>query len=350
MAPPAEIEVSYCKFRGAATEAVPLSKESLRNTGLFRQEYPCVLWARIGRMLNRIHKASWQIIPYSKSIAIEVAKNAAMSSQLIRSRRLRKARAGEFFSGTDAQLERYAFQSLRMLQDEADGVEGRTVLEIGPGDFLTSGLALLAGGASSYTSLDRFVGDPSSSEGKRWYLAIQQNWSRFFPQLKWPDWLDAEGFPENYPERIHLIREGVEDFIPTEKFDVVCSFQVAEHVRSIDSFASFNASSLSSTGVAVHRVDFGPHGLLMQSDNPFAFLIVPNWLWRLMVSSRGLPNRYRVNELEEAFERVGLTGEVTRSDVLNVTDEMMESLPPRLQGFSHDSIGTQTALFILRSA
>src|SRR4051812_10713991 len=95
---------------------------------------------------------------------VQVAKNAAMGIPPLRRARLRRPRAGAAYAGDVRQLERYAFQALRLLRAHVGSVSDVRIVEFGPGDTLAAGFALLAAGARSYTALDRFVGDHASAE------------------------------------------------------------------------------------------------------------------------------------------------------------------------------------------
>jgi SAM-dependent methyltransferase len=253
-------------------------------------------------------------------IGIEIAKNAAMRVPAIRERRLRAPRTSDQAGRGDAWLERYAFQALRTLEAAGVEVRGRSVVEIGPGDFLTSGLALLAGGARSYTAIDRFTGTYSSQDAKAAYRAVRDAWPRAFPGRAWPERLDPDGFPEDVPGLVRTIAAPIESAAAGDRFDVVCSFQVGEHVSDLAAFAARTRELLAPGGAAVHRVDFGPHGPWRKYEDPLTFLRPPDWLWRLMGSARGIPNRHRAHEFAAALAAAGL-------DVTEIARERFDELP-----------------------
>ncbi len=211
--------------------------------------------------------------------------------------------------GSDELLERYAFQGLRTLLHHRGTLKDVRIGEFGPGDNLASGLAMLASGARSYTAFDRFVADYSSPQARAWYVAVQERWPTLFPHLRWPVWLRADSFPDAYPDRVEAIAASVEQAAADRHFDVVCSYQVGEHVLDVNRFASLTAQLLSRDGVAVHRVDFGPHDCWSLCDDPLAFLRISPWLWSLMGSNRGYPNRIRHHEFLRALTDAGLNVE-----------------------------------------
>lgn len=286
----------------------------------------------------------------TKNVIREIAKNAAMGIPKVRNWRLQRPRAGARFQGSDEELRRYAFQSLDLLTATVGGVRGLRVAEIGPGDLLTSGLALLAAGASHYACLDRFAGDYDSAQGTQWYHGIERAWSRHYPELPWPSWLSAADFPGGYPDRVTTCDLPVEQAPDLGTFDLVCSFQVAEHVSDIEAFAEVNRRLLTDDGVAVHRVDFGPHDVWRTYPDPLTFLRFPDRVWRLMGSARGMPNRYRVDELRAAFERAGFQVSIHGRELIPAGTVEVSKLAPRFREMPLESLLTRTAIFVLRPA
>jgi SAM-dependent methyltransferase len=278
----------------------------------------------------------------------ETLKNAGMGISFVRAWRMKRPRTGVFFTGRDEELEWYSFQALRSLLGVLGSVRGLDILEIGPGDFLSSGLSLLAAGASSYTVIDRFPGPYRSPEGKKWYLGIQRAWPRIFPQFAWPDYLRAEEFPEANEDRVRVLAGAVETAQSPQKYDVVCSYQVGEHVTDVNEFAKANARLLKPGGVAVHRVDFGPHDCWLHYADPLTFLRFPDWLWALMGSNRGTANRRRHHEFCSAFEAAGLQVEIAGREFF--PEEQIDSsrFAKRFHGVPPESIATKTAVYVCR--
>ena len=281
----------------------------------------------------------------------ESCKNFLMGIPQFRAWRLQRPRAHNFYLRPEEvreRLERYAFYVLRNLRSIVGSVENLNIVEVGPGDHMTSGLSLLAAGAASYTVIERFVGDFSSAEAKSRYLEIENAWPDFFPESPWPSYLKADNYPEDYAERVKVLPIPIEEVGEERQYDVVCSYQVGEHVSDIESFAKMNAKLLAEGGVAVHRVDFGPHGCWSAYPDPLTFLRFPNWLWSLMGSNRGTPNRYRYHELREALEGAGLKVEVTGLELWPEEVVKRARLGKRFRGMPVDSLVIGTAIFICR--
>lgn len=285
---------------------------------------------------------------FARDFLKEAAKNFLMGFPAVRKIRSRRPRAGAMFTGDDAELDRYAFLGLNLLQEYVGGVDGKDICELGPGDYLTSGLAILAAGASSYTVIDRFPGDYYGAIAKRWYQGIEESWPRFYPDIPWQSDLRAADFPEKYLDRLFMNREPIETAKTDRQYDVVCSFQVGEHVSNIDSFADLNKRLLKPGGVALHRVDFGPHDCWVTYDDPLTFLQFPDKLWNMTGSNRGTPNRFRHQEFMKAFERAGLNVEIVKLDYFDEKSIDFEKLGKRFQQMPRESLLVGTAIYLLR--
>lgn len=279
-----------------------------------------------------------------KDIAREVAANLAMSVAPVRRWRINRPRAGAEFS--PEMLERYAFQALRGLERHRVEVAGLTVAEFGPGDTLASGLALLAAGAESYTTLDRFTPDYSRPGAKAWYRGVRAAWSQAFPGRAWPAWLDPELFPAAYPRRVRVLNVAVEEAQEGERYDIVCSWQVGEHVEDIQAFADVTAAMLKPTGVAVHRVDFGPHGCWERYEDPLTFLRFPRWAWHAMGASRGVPNRHRHHEFMQAWEAAGLVVECREPTWFSPKRIRFDRLHATFRGLPRESLLTRDVIYL----
>jgi hypothetical protein len=279
-------------------------------------------------------------------VCAEIGKNAAMTVPALRRRRLTRARAFAPFTGETKQLDRFAFRLLRMVQENVDQLAGKTILEGGPGDFLTSGLSLLAAGATSYTSIDRFVSDYSRPEAKVWYEAVQSAWPTAFPDLPWPEWLDASQFPEAYADRVQPIAKSIEQTEHVGSFDVVCSSLVIQHVLSVTAFGQVTAAMLRPGGVGIHLVDFGPLGCWRTYEDPLMFLRFPDFLWNLMGSARGAPNRCRFHEIYDSFTNAGLSIEVRGLEYMAA--DGIDHVSRRFRRMPASSVCTKTAIFICR--
>jgi SAM-dependent methyltransferase len=282
-----------------------------------------------------------------KDITTETLKNVAMSVPPVRRRRLSRPRTSSPYTGELWQLDRYGFQLLNMVDPIVD-IRGGDVLEIGPGDSLATGLSILAAGANSYTCVDRFPGDYISPTARALYLGMAEEWSARHPSRPWPEWLDPSCFPEHYGHKVTIRHSAVESFNSTSTYDVICSHQVAQHVSDLDAFAQVNARSLRRSGVAVHKIDFGPMGPWRRHTDPAEFLAVPEAIWRISTSARGGPNRERLSSFVRAFRAVGLDVQVTHVETI-VSDRITgRRLAKRFRHLASDDVAIWGATLVAR--
>lgn len=230
-------------------------------------------------------------------IGLEIAKNLAMKIPSIRKLRTKIGRtSGEPIYQN---LDRYVYDLINKIQLHSHSFKDKNILEIGPGDHLATGLAMLALGAKSYSVLDRFPGDYDGENAKKWYKLLRENWK--FGE--WPNELTLDNWIQDNNVIIH--RSSVEDFEPIEKYDIVCSYAVGEHVTNIACFALLNKNCIDREGFGLHYIDFSGHQW-DRFDDPFLFLKFPDIIWNLMSSARGEPNRVRFDSYNKYFTDVNL--------------------------------------------
>jgi hypothetical protein len=289
---------------------------------------------------------------FTRQIAVEIAKNVAMGSDTIRDWRLRRPRTT--ISDADPAkdiVERYGLALPRKMLSMLGSLEGKAVAEIGPGDTLAAGFAMLAAGASRYTCLDRFPGDYGSAYAKGFYRGVKAAWPQAFPELPWPQWLDPDRFPEAYPDRVNVVKVGVEATAGSQSVaadhDVVCSYAVGEHVQDVKAFARTSFEVLRPGGVALHVVDFSQHFDWSRWGDAFLYLSISDRVWNWMGSNRGLPNRVRFHEFLAALESTGFVVE-THGRRLADSPPAPQRLLPRFRAMPLDSVRTLDATFVCR--
>lgn len=272
-----------------------------------------------------------------------------MGNGTVRQWRAKRPRAGAYFTGSREELERYAFLGLNLITKYVGDIRGKSVCEIGAGDYLTSGLSMLAAGASRYAVIDRFPGDYTGEIAKQWYQGIEDNWTKTYPEITWASEIKAKDFPEKYEDRLELIAQPIETADTANKFDIVCSFQVGEHISDIDVFAETNKRLLqTSGGAALHRIDFGPHDSWFQYADPMTFLRFSDRAWKMTGSNRGVPNRFRHHEFMTAFDRAGFNVEPVFLENFKEEKSDLSRLHSKFQKMPRESIMTATAIYLLR--
>jgi SAM-dependent methyltransferase len=208
---------------------------------------------------------------------------------------------------------------------------GRRVLEYGPGDVPGVALLFVAYGAERVACVDRFPlmrRDGFAAEVLTRLLESLPSGARsradrcFIERGEPRSGLAAE--PIVYAVRSDgLLGEAA-------SVGLVVSRAVLEHVNDLPATFRDMRQALAADGVALHLVDLKSHGL--HRRNPLDFLTWPDWLWALMYSSKGVPNRLRPRAYREAARAAGLevtamspTGRASPADVAEVRPRLADA-------------------------
>lgn len=220
-------------------------------------------------------------------------------------------------------------------------LQGRRVLEYGPGDVLGVALLLYAAGAQHVHCVDRFALQQVSPKNAEVYRSLMQGLPAAQRQRA------AEAFRVAGDPTSGLRPECIEYRITAdglsarrEAYDFVISRAVLEHVNLLERTLADVEQTLVPGGLSVHSVDLRSHNL--DRDRPFDFLTWPDWAYRLMYSHKGFPNRWRSSAYRAALQRTRLklhamrpSGELPGADV----DRIAAHLPRSLRGGSAAELG-----------
>ena len=250
------------------------------------------------------------------TIGREILGNALMSVPVIRQVRIRAGRTIGY-----ADVERFRSQWVD-LERELGDFTGKRIVELGPGDVIPMAWEALKRGASSYVAIDRFGGSIANPGARGLYETLGAP----------PD------FPSSYLKsgRVSYRVAAAEDFdIGDPPADVVFSFDVLEHVSSPTEVFRCAYRALRPGGRMVHKVDLAPHAQWSHGQaNPLEFLVVPDALWSLMSTHRGLPNRLRAPDFRRSLEESGFRVdrfEAQKRFVSGDVDAIRSRLAPRFR-------------------
>jgi len=184
-------------------------------------------------------------------------------------------------------------------------LQGKRVLEYGPGNVLGMALLLYAHGAAAVDCYDRFALLASSDETVRVYARLLESLDGA-PRARAASAFVEAGNPASGfdPAAIayHVSPDGLSG--ASRAYDLILSRAVLEHVDNLHGTVRDVAAALKPGGISIHEVDLRSHGL--DRYQAFDFLTWPEPFYRLMFSEKGFPNRRRVNTYRELFEQAGL--------------------------------------------
>lgn len=205
---------------------------------------------------------------------------------------------------------------------------GKNVLEYGPGD--TPGVALLfvAFGANSATCVDRFA----LSRLRAFSVEVLQAVLEGLPataRRRADQCFIQTGRVESGFATSHLNylvrRNGLSG--EQANMSLVVSRAVLEHVNDLRATFADMAAAMKPDALALHQVDLKSHGL--HQRNPLDFLTWPNWLWNLMYSEKGVPNRLRPDSYRAGASAAGLQI-MEMSPTGAVGDDVIREVRPHL--------------------
>jgi SAM-dependent methyltransferase len=207
----------------------------------------------------------------------------------------------------------------------------KKVLEVGPGDSLATGLLCLSRGAASYCAVDRFqVGMDIEFERQVFRKLFESMTSE--QQENCRSVVEQLGSTGTVSEDRFVYRNNlpVED-APKETgfgpFDVIFSNAVLEHVADLPGTLRAFSQLLSSSGIMLHEVDLRSHQTY--EKHPLQFLEYPQWLWRMMSSHNGEPNRWRLPHYCRLLKENGIDP-VEISVTESFDTELIELVRPKL--------------------
>jgi SAM-dependent methyltransferase len=171
------------------------------------------------------------------------------------------------------------------LSDYGGSIEGKDVLELGPGSDLGTGACLLARGARSYRAFDRH--SLASKAPSELYRRLSQH----------------------YPvDETQLIFEADANFdlsrLPPKSIDLVVSNAAFEHFDDVPRTIKQLSALVRPGGQIVTVIDLQTHSRWIREVDPANIYRFPNWLYRLFYFS-GQPNRVRPYEYRQYFEEYG---------------------------------------------
>lgn len=184
-------------------------------------------------------------------------------------------------------------------------IEGKSVLEYGPGDILGVPLLMYAYGAKKVDCVDRFPLSNLSYKNIQVYNKIMdcldkgergRACSAFKEKGNPASGIRSEAI--NYS----VTGDGLSEF--DEKYDLIISRAVLEHVNNLEATIRDIERNMIHGGISIHKVDLRSHGLDRYTD--YDFLTWPQAIYNIMYSNKGFPNRWRIDKYREYAEHLNL--------------------------------------------
>jgi SAM-dependent methyltransferase len=281
------------------------------------------------------------------------SKTAIIIYKLVDNRRLRKRVASGDIETThgSTHLNQSIANSLAYIEKQFSdyinysglsyySLNGKRILELGPGDNLGVALKFIAAGAASVVCLDRFYSKRNAEHEREIYNALRERLSaeeqsRFDHAVKLTDKVEFNS------ERLQSVYGvSLEDFVDklaSEKFDLILSCAVLEEIYDPDPVFAAMDRLLAPGGGLVHVIDLGDYGMFRsQGMHPLTFLTISESIYKRMASDSGLPNRKRLAYYVEKMKQLGYESKFFVTSMLpgGRLEPAAEYAPGR---FKHDS-------------
>lgn len=162
---------------------------------------------------------------------------------------------------------------------------GKRVLVFGYGGNFAVGAELLRAGARHVVLLDRFA-PPDDRRNRELVRA-------------YPDYFSLRGDQVLTNESLlTLIHDDVKN-VRVEKFDLVLSSSVYEHLDDVDGLTAALAALTAPSGIHVHYVDLRDHYFKL----PFEMLKFSERTWKNWLNPTSNLNRFRLRDYQRVFEK-----------------------------------------------
>lgn len=180
----------------------------------------------------------------------------------------------------------------------SDNIKGKSVLELGPGADLGTGLILLARGASHYSALDtnNLAGDFSN----RFYDYLINNISGDKRDLL----SELDKLREGKPNKFQYIVDKKFDLKRFSDIDLIFSQAAFEHFNDVSRVAEGLFKIASRGAILVAEIDLRTHTGILAGRDPLNIYRYPKFIYNLF-RFKGIPNRLRPQDYEEIFSEAG---------------------------------------------
>lgn len=206
-------------------------------------------------------------------------------------------------------------------------LRGKRVLEIGPGDSFGVALLFLAKGVNQVVAVDRFY-TPRNGEQERATYAALRNELTDTERRRFDEAVSLEAKSIFNPDKLTYLYdlpiENAAERLGRGSFDFIVSMAVLEHVYDLGSAFDSMDKLLNETGRMLHGVDLSDHQIFSKyGHNPLTLLTVPDWLYHLMSSYTGDPNREDVSRYRAKLSSLGYDTRVLTAKVVGSNTEIV---------------------------
>ena len=190
-----------------------------------------------------------------------------------------------------------------------ENLQGRRILELGPGDNVGVALRFLACGAREIACLDKFYSTHDLEHERQIYKALRERLSEQ-ERRNFDAAVKLEGKLEFNPEKLRYVYGvGVQDaktVLRGQVFDLIVSRGVLQEVYEIDRAFEAMDRLLADGGTLLHKIDLRDYGMFSEKGfHPREFWTIPEPVYKLMAYDTDKPNRRPLQYYRDKVREMG---------------------------------------------
>jgi len=207
-------------------------------------------------------------------------------------------------------------------------LRNKTVLELGPGADLGTGLILLAMGAAKYIAIDTF--GLAGAAPEKFYEKLLRHLKEKYPDCD-TDYLKEE------LNKCYRGKESRIEYIVDKKFrisavkdkiDIVFSQAAFEHFSEIERVFKETSDIARRGAILVAEVDLKTHTRWIRDKDPLSIYRYNDFFWNIF-QFKGSPNRVRTSEYKDLLEKMGWS-DIKIELLETLEDSYLEKVIPTL--------------------
>jgi SAM-dependent methyltransferase len=222
------------------------------------------------------------------------------------------------------------------------GLQDKTVLEIGPGDNLGVALKFLAAGAKRVICIDRYAAKCDPKYERQIYSTLRESLNDSGKQnIDRAINLDNDGIEVNPEKLLYSSGIGIEEaekVVARESVDFIVSRAAIQHLYDVDIALSVMDRLLRHGGYMIHKIDFRDLGMFSSYGfNPLTFLTISNRVYKLMTYDSGRPNRKLLRYYKQKMNSFGYHAKMLITQVVGRETEVLPHKDSIIFGIDYTS-------------
>lgn len=216
---------------------------------------------------------------------------------------------------------------LRYADISVDMLQGKRILEIGPGDNVGVVIKFLLAGAKQVVCLDKFLSKQDWQQQHKIYQALREQLDESEKQV-FDEVIDFEkGITSDSQKLSYIYGIGIEEanrILERESFNMIISRAVFEHLYDPDAAFSAMDKLLMPGGYMIHKIDFRDHGMFSgHGHHPLTFLTIPERVYRSMILDSGKPNRRLIDYYRQKAKDLGYNTKIFITHLVGIESELL---------------------------